>query len=224
MTHSPVDYLLNEIRTQVLNEPTLFGRDLDSKIYDALRAVARDQFVPVQQSSFAWLNMPVEIGYGQTISQPLMVALMTELLSVEPGMDIMEVGTGSGYQTAILSYLGAHVTSLEIIPKLHQSAKNRLSRLGYKNIELRLGDGAVGAKDRGPFDRIIITSAPETPPDELLDQLKETGYIIAPIGAAHDRQYLFKGSLKNAEPNWQCLMPVSFVPMVKADSTGLSDG
>lgn len=154
----------------------------DARVLEAFRKVPRHLFVPQHLQSFAYDDRPLVIGYGQTISQPYMVAIMTELLNVEPNMKVLEVGTGSGYQAAILAELGAEVHSIERIPELAQNAQETLEKLGYKNVKIHVGDGSKGLPGEAPFDRIIITAACPKVPPPLIEQLREGGILVAPVG------------------------------------------
>jgi protein-L-isoaspartate(D-aspartate) O-methyltransferase len=165
------------------------GRPLDQRVLDALEQVPRHEFVPPEVQALAYLNTPLPIGHGKTISQPFIVALMTHLLDVRAGQRVLEIGTGLGYQAAILSCLKAHVYSVERIPELAQQAGKRLTRLGYDKVEIRVGNGRLGWPDRAPFDRIMVTAAPDLIPPALLLQLKPGGKMIIPTGIP-DRQVL----------------------------------
>jgi len=154
---------------------------LDKNVIFALKNIPRERFVPDSQKYFAYDDRPLSIGKGQTISQPYIVALMTSILSIEKNNKVLEVGTGSGYQSAVLSYLGAELYTVERIPELAEEAASRLSYLGF-NVNIKMGDGTLGWQDYSPYDRIIVTAASERIPNPLIDQLKDGGRIIAPIG------------------------------------------
>ena len=155
---------------------------VDERVLAAMAAVPREAFVPPEDRRFAYDDGPLAIGFGQTISQPYVVALMTQELDVAPGARVLEVGTGSGYQTAVLAAIGADVYSLEIIPELSERAAGVLSRLGFDQVHLRVGTGYAGWAEEAPFDRIIVTAAPPAVPEELVDQLADGGRLIAPVG------------------------------------------
>lgn len=158
-------------------------RDIsDERVLDAFRKVPRHAFVPDSSKSSAYGDFPLPIGEGQTISQPYMVALMTQLLELTDTARVFEVGTGSGYQAAILSELAAEVYTIEYLPNLAESAERRLDSLGYKNIHVKAGDGYLGWPEAAPFDAIIITCAPEKLPQPLVEQLKVGGRIVVPVG------------------------------------------
>ncbi|HEY0130498.1 MAG TPA: protein-L-isoaspartate(D-aspartate) O-methyltransferase, partial [Allosphingosinicella sp.] len=162
----------------------LQSRRIDPAVLRAMREVPRHLFVPEEARPFAYENRPLPIGHEQTISQPYIVALMTDLLKARPGDVVLEVGTGSGYQAAILSRLGARVHSIEIVEPLATRAKARLAELGYADVEVRGGDGYAGWPERAPFDRIIVTAGASHVPQPLIDQLRTGGKIVIPVGKA----------------------------------------
>jgi len=193
----------------------LTGRlKFDPQVMEALEQVPRDAFVPPELLDQAFVNGPLPIGQGQTISQPYIVALMTDLLVPQPEQIILEIGTGSGYQSAILAQLVKQVYSLEIIPSLAAQAAKLLSRLGYHNIEVRTGDGHSGCPEHAPFDGIIVTAAATHLPPALLDQLKPGGRLVIPIGLPYMPQELLlvkkdlEGKIQTKE-----ILGVAFVPM-----------
>lgn len=188
-------------------------KEFDSKVIIAMEKVPRHQFVPENIKSHAYENRPLPIGYGQTISQPYIVALMTDLLELKPGDRALEIGTGSGYQAAVLSELIKEVYTIEIIPQLGKQAHDRLKKLGYKNIQTKIGDGYYGWKEKGPFDAIVVTAAATHIPPDLLKQLKPGGKLVIPLGAPFSTQQLIlvkkdqKGNYKTRQ-----ILPVQFVP------------
>jgi protein-L-isoaspartate(D-aspartate) O-methyltransferase len=188
----------------------------DVKVLQALRRVARHKFVPEQYRSQAYMDCPLPIGAGQTISQPFIVAFMTEILGLNSSKKVLEVGTGSGYQAAILAEICDKVYTIEIIESLGEKARDLLSRLGYSNIHVRIGDGYKGWKESSPFDAIIVTCAPTHIPDPLKDQLTEGGKMIIPVGGAGSQELILlvkeKGQLIE-----RSIFPVRFVPMLKED-------
>ena len=183
-------------------------------VLDAMRAVPRHEFVPETYRNSAYADTPLPIGLDQTISQPYIVALMTELVEPKPEHRILEVGTGSGYQAAVISRIVKEVYSIEIIPQLAQSGSERLKRLGYANIAVREGDGYQGWPDRAPFDGILVTAGATEVPKPLIDQLKPGGRMIIPVGATSGSQVLkviekrTDGSIRTED-----VIPVRFVPL-----------
>ena len=176
--------------------------------------VPRHEFVPENVRDLAYRNRPLPIGHGQTISQPYIVALMTDLLEVQIGSKVLEVGTGSGYQAAVLAELGAKVFTIEIIEPLGQLAKERLKRLGYGNVKTRISDGYYGWKEHAPFDAIIVTAAASHVPPPLVRQLKPGGRMVAPVGQRFLVQYLTmveKGA--DGGVTSRLILPVRFVPL-----------
>ena len=155
---------------------------LNHRVLEAMARVPRHEFVPVELVPFAYENLPLPIGFGKTISQPFIVALMTDLLDPGPEETVLEIGTGLGYQSAILSLLAKRVWSVEIVEELATAAERRLKRLGYGNDTVRIGDGSGGWAEKGPFDRIMVTAAPELVPPALIHQLKPGGRMVLPAG------------------------------------------
>jgi protein-L-isoaspartate(D-aspartate) O-methyltransferase len=188
----------------------------DSSTLAAMRSVPRHEFVPAAHRALAYLDEPLPIGRGQTISQPFIVAFMTEAIRPRPGLRVLEVGTGSGYQAAVLAQIGCRVHTIEIIRSLADSARARLERLGYGAVQVRHGDGYLGWPEAAPFDAILVTAAPERMPQALVDQLAPGGRLVAPVGGEKEVQTLVllekdaRGQVKRTE-----LLPVRFVPMRK---------
>jgi protein-L-isoaspartate(D-aspartate) O-methyltransferase len=182
--------LVNEIKAYGRMDPPPGRRGFSDQILDVMGAVPRHEFVPKKLWSEAYDNHPLPIGHGQTISQPYIVALMTEL--AEPGRQdtVLEIGTGSGYQAAVLAKLVGQVYSIEIIEPLHLEATARLERLGYDNVATRLGDGYFGWADKGPFDAIVVTAAASHVPPPLIEQLKPGGRMVIPVGGRLPAKYL----------------------------------
>lgn len=182
----------------------------------AMAAVPRHEFVQDGDEVVAYINRPQAIGHGQTISQPYIVALMTDLLDLDGTEKVLEIGTGSGYQAAVLGLVAAQVYTVEIVEELGRAAATRLARLGYGNVHVRVGDGYQGWPEQAPFDAIMVTAAPERIPEALIRQLRPGGRMIVPIGRAHDHQTLtlvVKGM--EGKVTIESVLPVAFVPMVK---------
>lgn len=184
----------------------------DAAVLAAMQKVPRHEFVPERQRHEAYRDGPLGIGYGQTISQPFIVAYMSEALIVRKDMKILEIGTGSAYQTAILAELGADVFTIEIVPELCKSSAAVLSRLGYSRVHTRCGNGYLGWPEAAPFDRIILTAAPEKMPQALVDQLKDAGILVAPLGG--NEQQLVRIRRNGKALTEERLLPVRFVPMI----------
>ncbi len=183
----------------------------DPRVLSALRKVERHRFVPEEYLNSAYSDQPLPIGEGQTISQPYIVALMTELLELKGDEKVLEIGTGSGYQAAILGELAKEVYTIEIVESLASMAKNRILELGYQNIKVKAGDGYLGWPEVAPFDAIIVTAAPDHIPKPLLDQLKEGGRMVVPVGTyAQELKKIVKRSGKIETTD---VIPVVFVPM-----------
>jgi protein-L-isoaspartate(D-aspartate) O-methyltransferase len=183
-----------------------------------MRTVPRHEFVPREVRALAYEDMPVPIGYGQTISQPFIVALMTDLLDLKPGARVLEIGTGSGYQAAVLSPLAEQVYSIEIVPELGAAAAEVIDRLGYANVETKVADGYYGWPEAAPFDGIVVTAAASHIPPPLIEQLKPGGRMVIPIGAAFAAQYLMLVEKRaDGGVTTRQLLPVQFVPFTRAD-------
>ena len=178
-----------------------------------MRFIPRHLFVPADVQSMAYEDYPVPIGHGATISQPYIVALMTELLDPAKRHRILEIGTGSGYQAAVLGQLVAEVYTVEIVPELANSATERLRELGYNNVTVRAGDGYKGWPERAPFDRIIMTAAPPEVPVALIDQLTKNGRLVAPIGLMWMQELIVIAKRSDGTVRRRSVCPVSFVPM-----------
>ena len=203
--------LVDEVRRfAALSGDKSFGDD----VLESLGTIERHRFVPPDQVPYAYENRPLRIGYGQTISQPYIVALMTELLDTQPGDVVLEVGTGSGYQAAILSPLVGRVYTIEIIEALADQASERLQQLGFENVTTRLGDGYFGWEEHAPFDSIIVTAAATHVPPPLVEQLRAGGRMVIPVGGRFTTQWLLliekndDGSVVTRQ-----VAPVRFVPL-----------
>jgi protein-L-isoaspartate(D-aspartate) O-methyltransferase len=192
----------NQIRARGVKDP---------RVLSALAKVERHRFVPEKYLDSAYSDQPLPIGEGQTISQPYIVALMTELLELRGNERVLEIGTGSGYQAAILAELAKEVYTIEIIEPLASTARERLSELGYQNVQVRAGDGYLGWSEAAPFDAIIVTAAPDHIPKPLIDQLKEGGRMVLPVGTF--TQELKKIVKRSGKMETIDVIPVLFVPM-----------
>jgi len=210
--------MLEDIEAEVRYTRSMIGRDAFApRVMAAMAEVPRHEFVPGQEQVYAYANGPLPIGHGQTISQPYIVALMTDLLECGPDDRVLEVGTGSGYQTAILSRVVARVYSVEIIPELAEQASERLARLGYDNLECRQSDGYAGWPEHAPYDGILVTAAAPSVPPPLIAQLEEGARLVIPVGPQYGHQELMviekcpDGSLITTE-----VLSVAFVPLTRA--------
>ncbi len=184
----------------------------DERVLNAMRAVPRHEFVPLTVRESSYADHPLPIGFDQTISQPYIVAAMTEALELKPDDTVLEIGTGSGYQAAVLSLLVSNVYSIEIIEPLGKRAMQDLARLGYTNVTVKCGDGYEGWPEHAPFDAIIVTCAPDEIPKPLLDQLAEGGRIVIPVGNGMGQQ-LIRVTKRSGELQREDMMGVIFVPM-----------
>lgn len=201
-----------EARARLVRERVAAAGVRDSRVLDSIRNTPRHEFVPSSQRDRAYLDMALPIGESQTISSPFIVALMTEALDPQPTDKVLEIGTGSGYQAAVLSPLVEHVYSIEIVQELGETAARTLSRLDYENVSTRVGDGFLGWPDAAPFDKIIVTCSPESVPKPLVEQLREGGQMIIPVGERY-QQTLYRMTKQNGELKRQPLRPTLFVPM-----------
>ncbi|HUF72392.1 MAG TPA: protein-L-isoaspartate(D-aspartate) O-methyltransferase [Gammaproteobacteria bacterium] len=209
--------LIAEIERDIRRTQSYTGRArFDPNVLDAIGKVPRHEFVPDAYRDFAYENRPLPIGNGQTISQPYIVALMTELASVDADSVVLEIGTGSGYQAAVLAEIARHVYSIEIVASLGERAAETLERLGYTNVSVRIGDGYQGWPEYAPFDAIIVTAAPEQVPAPLIGQLKPGGRLVVPVGPEGGTQSLrviekdAAGELSSTD-----VLPVRFVPFTR---------
>jgi len=210
------DTLFYQLLRHAMIENQIIDRGVsDERVIKAMNDVPRHLFVKESLRDLAYADGPLPIGHNQTISQPYIVAYMTEILQPDTHHIVLEVGTGSGYQAAILSKLVNHVYSIEIIPELGKEAANRLDKLGYDNVTVKIGDGYNGWEEHSPFDRIIVTAAPEQIPKKLVDQLKSGGLMILPVGKTsfgQDMRVVKKD--KTGQVTIQETIPVRFVPMI----------
>jgi protein-L-isoaspartate(D-aspartate) O-methyltransferase len=188
----------------------------DERVLAAMGEVPRHEFVPDDQRPYAYEDHPLPIGEGQTVSQPSLVALMTELLELDAGDKVLEIGTGSGYQAAILAELTPHVYTIEILETLGRRAEETLSRLGYDTVNVMIGDGYLGWPEHAPFDAIIVTCAPEEVPGPLEEQLAEGGRMVIPVGPqSWSGQTLYLLQKQHGRLRQEGVIPVRFVPMVR---------
>jgi protein-L-isoaspartate(D-aspartate) O-methyltransferase len=207
--------LASEVVSEVRQTAEYLGRDaLDPRVVTALRSVPRHEFVPSGQRRYAYEDRPLPIGYGQTISQPYIVAIMSDLIDVGPGARVLEIGTGSGYQAAMLAALGARVCTIEIIPELAERARRDLDRLGYGDVRSRTGDGYYGWPECGPFDAIVVTAGATHVPPPLIEQLAPGGRMIIPVGSRFLTQQLLLVEKDDAgKVTTRHVLPVRFVPL-----------
>jgi len=209
--------MIAEIEREVRETRAHLGKDLlDPRVLAALARVPRHAFVPPEFEAEAYVNAPLPIGHGQTISQPYVVAVMTDLIAPEPGHSVLEIGTGCGYQTAVLAELVERVYSVEVIPELADAARARLARLGYLNVEVKTGNGRMGWPEHAPYDGIVVTAAAREIPAPLLDQLKPGGRMAVPVGSrmgGQDLLLVMKG--ESGRIDERVILPVAFVPLVK---------
>lgn len=202
-------------REQMVNQQ-IKSRDVRStRVLEAMKIVPRHLFVPSDVQRMAYEDRPLPIGLNQTISQPYIVAFMTEQINPEPGMKVLEIGTGSGYQAAVLAQIGCTVFSIELLEGLATRASRTLKELGYKNVMVKCADGYQGWPEKGPFDAIVVTAAPEFIPPKLIEQLKDGGIMVIPVGPVNSIQYLKLITKKGNKISETNLIPVRFVPMVE---------
>ncbi len=214
---SPAQDLMERLRERMVKTQIENRGIKDPAVLEAMRKVERHQFVPESYASRAYSDHPLPIGEGQTISQPYIVALMTEVLNLKKSDKVLEIGTGSGYQAAILGELCDSIYTIEIVEVLGKRAANLLNTLGYENIDVKVGDGYKGWPEHAPFDAIIVTCSPTQIPQPLQDQLAEGGRLVIPVGK-RDTQELVLLTKQEGKLQQNHIIPVRFVPMV--DSTG----
>jgi protein-L-isoaspartate(D-aspartate) O-methyltransferase len=202
-------------RLQMVEEQIRRRDVVDPRVLDAMRTVPRERFVPDAQASRAYEDSPLPIGFGQTISQPYIVAYMTEALDVRPEHRVLEIGTGSGYQAAVLSPLAREVFTIEIVPELAARAGDLLRELGYRNVQVRQGDGYAGWPEQAPFDRIMVTAAPDQIPQPLIDQLAPGGRLVIPVGPQGNTQWMTVVDRTPAGVVERRTIPVQFVPFTR---------
>ena len=208
--------LVEELRLESRVAEDYGAPPLSETVLASIGKVHRHEFVPSSQRHLSYRNHPLPIGAGQTISQPYIVALMTELADVSPDETVLEIGTGSGYQAAVLAGLVDHVYTIEIVEMLGRRATEDLERLGYDNVSVRIGDGYAGWPEHAPFDAIVVTAAPDEIPQPLIDQLKVGGKMVIPVGGEYEIQML-KLLVKGADGALEekNIIPVRFVPLTR---------
>lgn len=203
--------MLRDIQADVKALAATTGRDdLDERVMEVMAKVHRHHFVPLEVQAFAYANTPLPIGCGKTISQPFIVALMTDLLDLNPDDRVLEIGTGFGYQAAVLAELAAAVYTVEILPALQTRARQTLSELGYTNVHFRLGNGALGWPQEAPFDKIILTAAPELIPPALIEQIKVGGRLVLPAGPPDAQQLMMVERDAAGKLTSRTILPVRF--------------
>jgi len=214
-----LERMLRDIEAEVAYTSRMIGRArLDQRVMAAMRKVPRHAFVSDELQGHAYDNGPLPIGQGQTISQPYIVALMTDLAGIQPDSRVLEVGTGCGYQTAVLAELAAEVYSIEIIAGLARSAAERLRQLGYRNVHLQQADGYHGWAEHAPYDAILVTAAAAEIPQPLIDQLKPGGRLVIPVGHPHyDQDLLLVTRDPDGTVQRRSILPVVFVPLTRSD-------
>jgi protein-L-isoaspartate(D-aspartate) O-methyltransferase len=190
---------------------------LDERVLMAMAKVPRHEFVPIEVQQYAYLNRPIPIGFDKTISQPLMVAVMTDLLELKPDDMVLEIGTGLGYQAAVLAELAGKVYSVEIIDELAQRAIRRLKQQGLTNVEVRIGNGYAGWPEHAPFDKVMVTAAPDLIPPPLINQLKASGRMVIPVGLPVAQQLVLVEKDLNGKVTTKEIMPVLFSVLEGSD-------
>jgi protein-L-isoaspartate(D-aspartate) O-methyltransferase len=209
---TPVDEVFAAARQRMIEEQIRARGVSDPAVLAAMAAVPRHRFVPQEERRGAYDDQPLPIGLGQTISQPYIVALMSSLLSLGPRARVLEVGTGSGYQAAVLSRLAREVYTIEIVKPLGERARRTLADLGYKNVHVRIGDGYQGWREAAPFDGILVTAAPAQVPGPLMDQLKVGGKLVIPVGKTY-QDLIVLTRRRDGGFDRESVLPVRFVPM-----------
>ncbi len=215
----PIDRMLTAIDLHAKSCRAALGRDhIDPRVKDAMRRVPRELFVPEENRAFAYGDHPLPIGRGQTISQPFIVAFMTDLLDVQPEHRVLEIGTGCGYQAAVLGELAAEVLTIEVVEDLAKQARATLHDLGYRNIVVHQGDGHAGLPDKAPFDRVLVTAAPGQVPKPLIDQLAPGGRLVIPVGGRFEQYIRVIDKDEQGRTHERRTIPVAFVPLTGGDA------
>jgi protein-L-isoaspartate(D-aspartate) O-methyltransferase len=213
--------MLAEIAAKTIYVSAQLGKAaLDRRVMDALAEVPRHEFVPLELQPYAYADTPLPIGFGKTISQPFIVALMTDLLDLAPTDRVLEIGTGMGYQSALLARLARRVYSMELIEELAQQAAQRLARQGHRNVEIRIGNGCRGWPERAPFDKLIVTAAPEMIPPALLYQLKPGGKMVIPAGLQDAQQLILVDKDADGLVSTREILPVQFSALEDEEALG----
>jgi len=218
-TDKGMQQLLTDIDSEVRITHRWIGKDaLDARVMQVMAQVPRHEFVPEGEQNLAYANGPLPIGHGQTISQPYIVALMTDLLAPQAEHTILEIGTGSGYQTAVLSLLCKTVYTMDLVPPLTKAASERLARLNYTNIHARSGNGYQGWPEHAPYDGIIVTAAASHIPEALVEQLKPGGRLVIPVGQPFmSQELMLVNKNEKGEIDTQDILAVAFVPLLNED-------
>jgi protein-L-isoaspartate(D-aspartate) O-methyltransferase len=216
--YKDIDYMIAGIENEVEFTRSMIGKNqLDARVMDAMRRVPRDRFVPLDMKDHAFNNGPLPIGHGQTISQPYIVALMTDMLELEPDHVVLEIGTGCGYQAAVLAELARQVYSVEFVQPLADEASRRLTDLNYTNVSIHVGNGYDGWPDHAPYDAVIVTAAATHIPKALVDQLKPGGRMAIPVGLPWSHQELMLLTRdEQGEIHSKDVLGVAFVPLVES--------
>ena len=209
--------MVNTIAAEVRLVAAMIGRDrFDDRVMATMARGPRHDFVPAELRELAYLNVPLPIGFGKTISQPFIVALMTEMLEINEMDAVLEIGTGLGYQAAILSEMADRVYTIEIIEELAQEARNRLDGLGYGRIDFRIGDGSRGWPEHAPYDKIIVAAAPETIPPMLVSQLKSGGRMVIPVGRDNEQHLHLLTKGHDDQIQTKIVLQVRFTPLIRS--------
>jgi protein-L-isoaspartate(D-aspartate) O-methyltransferase len=211
------DYPYTERREKMVTEQIEERGVENPAVLKAMRTVKRHEFVPATQVDFAYEDRPLPIGYGQTISQPYIVAYMTEVIKPQSNFKVLEIGTGSGYQAAVLSAIVKEVYTIEIIPELGRAAVERLKKANCENVQVKTADGYYGWKEHAPYDAIIVTAAAEHIPPPLIGQLKDRGLMVIPVGSTFMTQMLILVEKKKEATTTKSLLPVAFVPFTRKE-------
>ncbi|SFN23581.1 protein-L-isoaspartate(D-aspartate) O-methyltransferase [Formivibrio citricus] len=217
--------MLEDIASEAADVCEYLGKaQLDARVMEVMGRVPRHAFVPDDMLAHAYQNRPLPIGYGKTISQPFIVALMTDLLQLQPDETVLEIGSGLGYQTSILTRLARQVYSVELIEGLARQARERLVRLGYDNVEIRVGNGHLGWPEHAPYDKVIVTAAPQWIPPALVDQLKNGGRMVLPVGPSCYQQLLLICKDEKGEITTREILPVIFSALERGEPVFVGRG